>query len=472
MMPIITRLYGPDSFGIFAIYLSLTTLGFMASTLRFNAAQMLPRKNTDASNLFALSVTCVFIVSLLVLVAICAVLAVSDEGGTVSAQSYWLLLIPLGILIQGTHQTLVLWVLRQRGFHRLAVARISEAVGDRATSLAHGFLIGSGPLGLMAGRILGPLTALVVLFASTRNRTGWGLRTGCWSRPRVWALAKRYRRFATHSTPAMFINVAAREAPSVLLAVLFSPIITGLYALSAKILQGPMLVVGDALAKAMLQHSIERRDDSQQLADSVSLVVRLSLYIMVPPMLLVVCFGESIFGFVFGPSWERAGGFARILALLFVGGFLDRALGVLFDAFERQTERLQFDVALLTARTLGLCLGAWLFATPEAALSLMVAATCVVYARACAFQFRLVGQPVSSLLSSLGQALRVLLPSIFGIVAVSAYPGLSTTSTISLTTLILLLQTWAIFALEPALREGVAGVIGGPIRPRRARSVQ
>jgi O-antigen/teichoic acid export membrane protein len=54
--PILTRLYSPDDFGIFALYMSITSITGVVSTGRYELAVMLPKKDEDAMNIAVLSV--------------------------------------------------------------------------------------------------------------------------------------------------------------------------------------------------------------------------------------------------------------------------------------------------------------------------------------------------------------------------------------------------------------------------------
>lgn len=460
-VPVITRLYSPDNFGVFAIYVSIATIVFMVSTLRFNVALMLPKEEVDAANLLALALFCVFSFSVVSTLVVVCVLFFGIPDGSVG-QWYWLMLLPLGIFIQGVHQSVVLWTLRQRRFGWLAWGRISEAVGDRGTTLTLGVLASTGHVGLILGRLLGPLTALSFLYLKHRGVDGHGWPVADWSGKRMWALARRYKAFPLQSTVATFVNLSAREAPTFLLAFLFSPIVTGLYALGAKVLQAPLLLVGDALAKALLQHATREADKSEQLAEGMERVFCLSLYIMVPPVMVLLVFGEQLFATVFGAKWARAGVYAQILSIMFIGVFLDRALSVLFDAFEQQAARLKFDLSLFAARVGGISLAAWLAGTPEAALGTMACLVTLVYVTTCWFQFRLVGRSGHHLFAIFRRSLKILSPVIIGVPILRLLPDIPALGQISLIILLIAGQAALVLSVDRTLREELTAILRRP----------
>ncbi|MGB4183347.1 MAG: oligosaccharide flippase family protein, partial [Dethiobacteria bacterium] len=66
-MPIFTRMYTPDDFGIYQLFVSITSVLIVVAALQYDMAIMLPPAEEDAVNVTALSVIVVTIFSLLTL---------------------------------------------------------------------------------------------------------------------------------------------------------------------------------------------------------------------------------------------------------------------------------------------------------------------------------------------------------------------------------------------------------------------
>ena len=54
--PILTRIYTPEDFGVFAVYLSILTIVAVVATGKYELAIMLPEEENDALNLVSLSI--------------------------------------------------------------------------------------------------------------------------------------------------------------------------------------------------------------------------------------------------------------------------------------------------------------------------------------------------------------------------------------------------------------------------------
>ena len=99
--PVLTRIYTPEDFGIIALYMAIASIIAVISTGRYELAGMLPDKNEDAINIFALSVVLVFFVSLTTLLV---VWFLNDHIAHLLNKpevSYWLYYIPLTIFLAG-----------------------------------------------------------------------------------------------------------------------------------------------------------------------------------------------------------------------------------------------------------------------------------------------------------------------------------------------------------------------------------
>ena len=64
--PVITRLYGPEAFGLFALFSSIISILVTVGCLRYELAIMLPKSDEDAANVFGL---CIFLLMVITVVS-------------------------------------------------------------------------------------------------------------------------------------------------------------------------------------------------------------------------------------------------------------------------------------------------------------------------------------------------------------------------------------------------------------------
>lgn len=351
VVPILTRLYSPEDFGAFAIYLAILNTLVPIASLRMQATLALPEQPEDSGRLLHIS-----LLALIMNVALTALIAgVVITGGLVpnewmtDQRQFLLLLLPLNLAALGLVQIYSAWTMLHQRTSATAVARIIESVMDRSTSCLCAFSAAIHPLGLLAGRLVGSGAAAYSLWKATHTcvtntRRSWpDFRS-------LLPLAVRYRHFALVSSAATLCDSAARQAPALLLAFLFSPAVAGYYALAFQVVNVPLLIAGDALSSTYFQRAARLRTTPEQLTQSTVKLFRSMLSLIIPMTLGLSFLGPAVFHRIFGDGWAPAGEYAQVLAAGFLFMFLHRPISVLFDVYEAQSARLRFDIINLALR--------------------------------------------------------------------------------------------------------------------------
>src|SRR4051812_48543692 len=71
--PILARIYSPAQFGVFSLFVAVVSSLSVVATGRYELAIMLPRKDVNAVNIAAMSITISFVVSCLLFTVACFV---------------------------------------------------------------------------------------------------------------------------------------------------------------------------------------------------------------------------------------------------------------------------------------------------------------------------------------------------------------------------------------------------------------
>ncbi|GJQ23509.1 MAG: hypothetical protein HBSAPP01_12990 [Candidatus Brocadia sapporoensis] len=160
--PILTRIYRPEDFGIFALYMSIASMLSVIATGRYELAIMLPEKDEDAVNIVALSLIIACFVSFLALV----IVWVFNESITKLLDnkeiSKWLYFIPLSVFLTGAYNAFNYWSNRKKQYKRLAISRISQSGATVTSQIGMGFS-GLETAGLVGGSVFGQSVATGVL---------------------------------------------------------------------------------------------------------------------------------------------------------------------------------------------------------------------------------------------------------------------------------------------------------------------
>ena len=68
--PILTRIYSPKDFGLFALFMSITSFISVSATARYELAILLPKSEEEAINIVSLSMIFAILISLISLLVI------------------------------------------------------------------------------------------------------------------------------------------------------------------------------------------------------------------------------------------------------------------------------------------------------------------------------------------------------------------------------------------------------------------
>ena len=149
--PILTRLYSPEEFGCFALYMAVALIASVLVTGRYELAILLPRQDRDALHIAALAIMALSIaisaVLLLVVLFFAQPIAVLLGDAALAPWLYW---VPASTLLLGLYQSLNYWSNRKAQYKRLAISRTVQSGSAALAQLGIGYA-GSGAVGLVGG---------------------------------------------------------------------------------------------------------------------------------------------------------------------------------------------------------------------------------------------------------------------------------------------------------------------------------
>ena len=374
--PILTRLYGPEAFGVFTIFVSITGTLSVIACMRYEIAIILPDSDEDAANLLGLSIFWAIITSIILIPFIWFFrISIVNILKTPEILNYFWL-IPIFTLILGIFSALTYWNTRTKNFGRISVARVANSFA--ATSIQ----IGAGLAGFTFGgtlidaNIVGQFVSTIVLgFQILRDDFKLFIKSIRW--PRMIQVCKRYSNFPLYSSLSTFLNTLSWQFPVLMLGFYFSPVVAGYYGLAYRVLLFPMTYLGSAIAQVFFQRAAEARQTgnlSSLVEDVFHILVVISLF----PILLLLCMGPDFFSIIFGSRWHEAGFYAQILSLWAFIIFLSSPLDQVFLITEKQPMDLKFNIANIITRFGSLAIGG-LYNSPTLALVLFAISGVLVY---------------------------------------------------------------------------------------------
>ena len=297
--PILTRLYSPDDFGAFALFMSITSIFGAIITARYELSIMLPKLNSDAANLVVLSLSIAFSLSIILLIVVFVFndQIVSFLGNT--DLKNWLYFIPLSVLLTGVYQSLNYWSNRNKKYKRLASAKVIQSSMKGGATTGFGFL-NIGAMGLVFGSIIGQLFSTLFLFFLVKKNNNNFFQDV--SINRMKQLAKKYDKFVKYDLPASISFSVYSNMAVVFFNKFFESAISGFYFFANRLLKVPFSFFINAFSDVFYQ-KISTTTDLNIISKEVNNYSIKLLKLTIIPFLLIVYNSYFYVGFVFGDEW-------------------------------------------------------------------------------------------------------------------------------------------------------------------------
>lgn len=353
--PFLTRLYGPDTWGVLAVFVSITAIFNVIACLRYELAIMLPQKEEEASNILVVSLLFPVIIAALIVPLVyfgqSSVIDILNAPGL----SGYLWLIPAFVLIDGIYLALNYWNSRTRHYTRLAIARIITSIGTVSGKLGFGYSGHANAGTLMYATVGGQLLATTILGGQILRDDGKEIKKAI-----SWKAMKeamiRYRNFPIFSSWAALLNVISLQTPALLLSFYFSPAIVGFYAIGNRMLTKPLKFIGNSIAQVFYQRAAAAFADGT-ISELAGKTARNLALVGSFPMVLIAVLGPDLFSLIFGKQWHDAGIYAQILVPWTMIVFISSPLSSLNSILEKQAVGLLYNIVQLITRIISLVVG-------------------------------------------------------------------------------------------------------------------
>jgi len=330
--PILTRVYTPEDFGVFALYISVASLLSVMATGRYELAIMLPKKDEDAVNIVALSIIISFFVSFISFLIVFFFNAqITNLLGNPEISS-WLYFIPLTVLLTGVYQSFNYWSNRKKQYKRLATSRVVQSGTTSTSNLAMGFG-GFGSSGLILGGVLGQGVATGVLgglfFRNNKNIFG------NIDRLKIFVLARRYEKFPKFDLPSSIIYSIYTNMAVIFFTKFFESSVSGFYFFANRIIKTPFNFFISAFSDVFYQ-KLSRTTDSKKIAQELNSFSIKIFKITFIPFIFIIYSSFYYVEFIFGKEWRELYIYISIFSMPIYMGLLLAPYGHVLKIINRQ----------------------------------------------------------------------------------------------------------------------------------------
>jgi O-antigen/teichoic acid export membrane protein len=367
-MPFITRIYGPEAFGLLGSFVAILAITLPIAALTYPIAIVLPENDEDAIGLAKLSLgiaslmaglfsVCIFIFGdwLVVLLKL-------------PMTSNYLLLIPLAMLCSAFLQIIQQWLIRKEQFVLTARIAVLQALGVNSLKLSAGYFYPVGLVLVMIAAIASAIHSMMLWYGvmcSSNMEVGKLKNIGGGNQylnlRSLRLLAVKYKNFPVYQMPQIFMNAASQSIPVLLLASFYGAEAVGYYVLAKTVVMLPAALIAKSVGNVIYPKLNEIKNKSI-LARGLIVKATLMLFsVGLIPLFVIFNFGEVLFTIVFGDDWSKAGEIASWLSIWMFFSFLNPPSLKVIIVYNKQRFGLALNLFSLIVRVLALYLSFLVF---------------------------------------------------------------------------------------------------------------
>jgi len=313
------------------VYFNIIGILVLIAALRYELAIILPKKDTNASNLVVLSILFSLVFNILILIlllffrsTIVALLGFPEK------YSDWLLLLPLTTFLFSSYQVINYWLIRKKAFIKSSFNKIIRRVTEGTTQITFGYLNNS--FGLVLGDLCGNLFNFII---GLKQISKYGFSLKFISKDNLLYVFRRYNEFPKYNLIPGLLNTLSTALPFLIINRFYGVANTGYFGLSKTILAIPIAIISTAISQVLMQRIIERRNSGTSIKPEI---YRIAFYLGCFSLIGILVFslwGVELITFLFDDTWKKSGEFIQIIVFASAINFVVSPLSIIFVALEK-----------------------------------------------------------------------------------------------------------------------------------------
>jgi len=350
-LPILTRIYSPSDFSIFAVYISIIGILSTISCLRLEIAISIPKEDKEAFFLLMLALMVNAIFSLLIILILFFIKIVDIEINSLNKYELtWL--IPIAIFFAGAYTSLQYWMSRKKKYKIIAKTRVKQALSGSLLQIILG-LLSFGIVGLIIGQIIKISSGFIVFIKEILMDLKIYIKE-----INIFQLKKifiKYERFPKYSTFESLANTAGNQIPIIIIAIYSIGPEAGYLMLAMQIMAVPLRLIGSSIAQVYLVEASKKYQEHNIREFTLDCIKKL-VFIGSLPLILISCLAPLLISLIFGDQWHRTGEMIFWMFPLYFIQFIVSPTSMVLHITNNQNLALYFQIFGLTLRCGGLLL--------------------------------------------------------------------------------------------------------------------
>ncbi|APU10089.1 hypothetical protein A5M85_07270 [Cellulophaga lytica] len=323
----LTRIFTPEDFGVFAIFISIVNILGTISTGRYEMAILLPKRDETAFNLVKISIIISALFCLLILFVIYVFYDFFFNISKNVELIKYIYYLPLSVFGFAVFKIFAVWFTRIKKYKKISLSIIVKSIFGVFFNIGIGYYFGM--IGLFLGSVFSSLIAVLIINPITLNNYKIGKK--CFL-----SLLKEYRKFPIYDVPTSFVYILAKNGIILIINKGFLPVITGYYSLTERLLIAPTQVFVGSYTQVYNQQVTEKFNNKENISLFVLSNIKKVSKILILPFILGTYLSEYLIPFFLGDKWIGLHKYIYILSPLIYFSMILNPLGYVLKIKDRQ----------------------------------------------------------------------------------------------------------------------------------------
>jgi O-antigen/teichoic acid export membrane protein len=307
--PVIFRLYSPEEFGVFALFISIVTVLLPVVSGGYNLAIVSAKKNQDGNDLFVLSIYATLIISAILLLFLFLFEEPIKIFLDAKKLSLWFYAIPIAVCLQSLNLIIADYANRFKNYKLIAKSSVIRSFFYIILVISFGYF-GLSNYGLFFSELLASLIIIIFVIILYKK---FFIQINFKNNRKLKFIIKKYINFPIFTVVPVILNNLATLMPIFFLTKFFSDLIVGYYFFAIKIIYYPISFISSAISTLHLKKTSELISQKKDVKPYFIKIMLILISFITIPAITVILFGPELFEFIFGKNWKIAGEFAQIL---------------------------------------------------------------------------------------------------------------------------------------------------------------
>lgn len=351
-MMVLTRVYLPEEFASYQIFVSTLGICSIVSTARYELAIVIPKRRLESVQLAVLAIFISIIFAL-----VCQIVVICISYFHVVVEGFWNYF-PVAIVLVSAYAILYNWYIREKGCTLISVVVVLFPIVHVIAALVFKIVFNYGD-GLIYALIVARFAEVFIFGWYFLERYRKYFKGICWLALKECAF--KYACFPKFMIAGGSLDNLSASCPVFMLDFFYGKEITGYYSITMQALSAPSALVAKSISDVFRQQSSVLYgkynackgfyDKNLKLLCKISLSVGIGIIIL-SPIAFVIVFGEH---------WRLSGELARYILPSVCLSLIASPLSGIYIVSLQQKRYLAIQIGFFIANVLGFVFGVFIF---------------------------------------------------------------------------------------------------------------